>query len=53
MININKHHLWPSPDREALETLLYQILKTALLLSMDIYRADLSSGRGRKNEKQQ
>lgn len=51
MIDINKHHLWPSPDRETLETLLCQTLKTALLLNMDIYGADLSSGRGRKKKK--
>lgn len=36
MININKHRLWLSPDRETLETLLCQILKTALLLNMDV-----------------
>lgn len=51
MIDINKHHLWPSPDRETLETLLCQTLKTALLLNMDIYGVDLSSGRGRKRKK--
>lgn len=51
MININKHRLWPSPDRETLETLLCQILKTALLLNREVYRADLSSGRGREREK--
>lgn len=49
MININS--LWPSPDRETLETLLCQTLSTALLLNMDIYRADLSSGRGRERKK--
>lgn len=48
MININKHRLWPSPDRQTLETLLCQTLKIALLLNMDIYGADLSSRRGRK-----
>lgn len=48
MIDINKHHLWPSSDKETLETLLCQTLKTAFVLNMDIYRADLSSGRGKE-----
>lgn len=51
MININKHRLWPSPDSETLETPLCQTLKTALVLNMDIYSADLFSGRGRERKK--